>query len=132
MVLAAAVAFALAGAVSAKADPVPPTCSYTLAGPQVVQLSGTNVVTATLSPAACDRSVAYQAVACVQMQGDDGPGQCAQQNGILMAQVFYQPYRPGATYVATGRGCASTGNPPRESVSRRAPSPQRCNPAVSR
>ncbi len=113
MVLTAAVAFALAGAVSAKADPVPATCSYTLARPQVVQLSGTNVVTATLSPTACDRSVAYQAVACIQMQGDDGPGQCAQQNGILMAQVFYQPYRPGATYMATGRGCAITGNPPR-------------------
>jgi hypothetical protein len=112
MVLTAAVAFALAAAVPAKADPEPPTCSYTLAGPQVVQLSGTNVVTATLSPAACDRSVAYQAVACVQMQGDDGPGQCAQENGILMAQV-YLPYRPGATYIATGRGCASTGNPPR-------------------
>ena len=113
MVLTAAAAFALAGAVPAKADPAPPTCSYTLAGPQVVQMAGTNVVTATLSPAACDRSVVYQAVACVQMQGDDGPGQCAQQNGILMAQVFYQPYRPGATYMATGRGCASTGNPPR-------------------
>jgi len=113
MVLTAAVAFSLAGAVLAKADPAASTCSYTLAGPQVVQLSGTNLVTATLSPAACDRSVAYQAVACVRMQGDDGPGQCAQQNGILMAQVFYQPYRPGATYMATGRGCASTGNPAR-------------------
>ena len=113
MVLTAAVVFSLAGAVPAKADPAASTCSYTLAGPQVVQLSGTNVVTATLSPAACDRSVPYQAVACVQMQGDEGPGQCAQQNGILMAQVFYQPYRPGATYIATGRGCANTGNPPR-------------------
>ena len=112
-VVTAAVAFALAGAVPAKADPAPPACSYTLAGPQVVQLSGTDVVTATLSPAACDRSVVFQAVACVQMQGEDGPGQCAQQNGILTAQVFYQPYRPGATYIATGRGCASTGNPPR-------------------
>lgn len=113
MVLIAALAFALTGAGPAKADPAPPTCSYTLAGPQVVQLSGADVVTATLSPAACDRSVAYQAVVCVHMEGEDGPGQCAQQNGILVAQVFYQPYRRGATYVATGRGCASTGNPPR-------------------
>jgi hypothetical protein len=112
MVLTAALALALAGGVSATADAEPATCSYTLAGPQVVQLSGTNVVTATLAPRACDHAVAYQSVACVQMQGDDGPGQCAQQNGILMAQVFYQPYRPGATYIATGRGCASTGNPP--------------------
>ncbi|RDH79732.1 hypothetical protein DVS77_05925 [Mycolicibacterium moriokaense] len=111
MVLTAVMAFALVGAVPAEADPAP-TCAYTLTGPQVVQLSGTNVVTATLSPAACNQSVAYQAVACVRMQGDDGPGQCAQQNGILMAQVFYQPYRQGATYIATGRGCAGTGNPP--------------------
>jgi hypothetical protein len=114
MVLAVTVAFALAGAVPAKAEPPPPPCSYTLSGPQVVQLSGTNVVTATLSPAGCNQSVGYLMVACVQLQGSDGPGQCAQQNGILTAQVFYQPYRPGATYIATGRGCANTGNPPQQ------------------
>jgi hypothetical protein len=113
MVLTAAVALALAGtATVAHAGPAPSTCSYTLSPPQVVQLSGTNVVTSTLSPAGCDQSTAYQTVACVQRQGSDGPGQCAQQTGILTAQVFYQPYRPGATYVATGRGCANTGNPP--------------------
>jgi hypothetical protein len=113
MVLTAAVALALAGtAAVAHAGPAPPPCSYTLSPPQVVQLSGTNVVTATLSPAGCNQSTAYLTVACVQMQGSDGPGQCQQQNGTLTAQVFYQPYRPGATYVATGRGCADTGNPP--------------------
>jgi hypothetical protein len=103
MVLVAAVTLALAGtaAVVAQAEPAPPPCAYTLSPPHVVQLSGTNVVTATLSPAAC-----------MQLQGSDGPGQCMQQNGILTAQVFYQPYRPGATYVSTGRGCADTGNPP--------------------
>jgi hypothetical protein len=78
----------------ANAEPSAPPCSYRLSPPQVVQLSGTNVVTATLSPAACDRSTAYQTVACVQLQGSDGPGQCAQQNGILPAQVFYQPTGP--------------------------------------
>jgi hypothetical protein len=113
MVLTAAVALALAGtAAVAQAEPAPPPCSYTLSPPQVVQLSGSNVVTATLSPAGCNQSTAYMTVACVQLQGSDGPGQCQQQNGILTAQVFYQPYRPGATYVATGRGCANTGNPP--------------------
>jgi hypothetical protein len=113
MVLAAATVLAFAGTgVVARAEPSPPPCSYSLSPPQVVQLSGTSVVTATLSPAGCDRSVAYQTVACVQLQGSDGPGQCQQQNGILTAQVFYQPYRPGATYIATGRGCANTGNPP--------------------
>jgi len=113
IVFTAAVVLTLGGtAAVAHAEPSPPPCSYRLSPPQVVQLSGTNVVTATLSPAACNRSTAYLTVACVQLQGSDGPGQCAQQNGILTAQVFYQPYRAGATYVSTGRGCANTGNPP--------------------
>ena len=113
MVLAAAATLALSGiAPVANAEPSEPACEYTLTPPQIVPLGGTNAVTATLSPAACNRSNAYLAVACVQLQGSDGPGQCAQQNGLLTAQVFYQPYRPGATYVATGRGCATTGNPP--------------------
>jgi hypothetical protein len=114
MVLTAAAALALAGTapVVARAEPSPPPCAYTLTPPQVVQLSGTNVVTATLTPAACDQSDTYLLVACVQLQGSDGPGQCAQGQGILPAQVYYQPYRPGATYISTGRGCSLKGNPP--------------------
>jgi hypothetical protein len=113
MVFTAAVLLALAGiAPVASAEPSQPPCEYTLSPPQVVPLGGANAVTATLSLAACNHSTAYLTVACVQLQGSDGPGQCAQQSGILTAQVFYQPYRPGATYVATGRGCATTGNPP--------------------
>jgi hypothetical protein len=114
MALPAAAALALAGtAAVAGASPSPPPCAYTLSPPQVVQLSGTKVVTAKLTPAACDRSDSYLLVACVQLQGSDGPGQCAQGQGILPAQVYYQPYRPGATYISTGRGCSSKGNPPR-------------------
>jgi hypothetical protein len=113
MVLTGAAVLALAGiAPVASAQPSPPTCQYTLSPPHVGSLGGANAVTATLSLAGCDQSVGYMTVACVQLQGSDGPGQCAQQNGILTAQVFYQPYRPGATYIATGRGCANTGNPP--------------------
>jgi hypothetical protein len=114
MVLAASVALTVAGTADvAHAEPSPPTaCSYTLSPPQVVQLSGTNVVTATLSPAACERSEPYLSVACVQLQGSDGPPKCQQGEGNLTAQVYYAPYRPGATYIATGRGCALTGNPP--------------------
>ena len=114
MVLIATVALTIAGSAGvASAEPSPPPCSYTLSPPHVVQLSGTSVVTATLSPAGCDRSNPYLQVACVQLQGSDGPGQCAQADGNLPAQVYFAPYRPGATYVSTGRGCASTGNPPR-------------------
>src|SRR5258708_12831250 len=67
---------------------------------------------ATLTPAACDQSDSSLLVACVQLQGSDGPGQCAQGQGILPAQVYFQPYRPGATYISTGRGCSLKGNPP--------------------
>ena len=113
MALIAAAALALAGtAAVADASPSPAPCAYTLTTPHVAQLSGTNVVTATLTPAACDQSDSYLLVACVQLQGSDGPGQCAQGEGILPAQVYYQPYRPGATYISTGRGCSSKGNPP--------------------
>jgi len=108
----AAVALPLAGTTGvATAEPASP-CAYNLSPPQVVQLSGTDVVTATLSPAACDQSNVFLSVACLQIQGGAGPGRCEQNNGPLVAQVYYAPYKPGATYVSTGRGCASKGNPP--------------------
>jgi hypothetical protein len=113
MVLSATAALALAGITPvASAGPNQPSCQYTLSPPQVVPLGTGSAVTSTLSIGACNQSIAYLTVACVQLQGGDGPGQCAQQNGTLTAQVYFQPYRPGATYVATGRGCANTGNPP--------------------
>lgn len=96
----------------AGAQPAESPCNYTLTAPTVVSVSGTAMVTATVSPAACDGAVAFQTVACIQMQGASGPAQCVQGKGIKPAQVFYQPYRPGATYTSTGRGCASKGNPP--------------------
>lgn len=113
MVLAA-VALTLPGtAGQASAEPGGPTaCSYTLSPPHVVQVSGTSMVTATVSPAACDQAESQLSVACVQLQGGEGPPKCQQGNGILTAQVYFAPYRPGATYIATGRGCALTGNPP--------------------
>jgi hypothetical protein len=113
MAIAAAAAVTLAGITPvADASPNPQACAYTLSPPEVVQLSGTNVVKATLTLGACDQSNSYLLVACVQLQGSDGPGQCAQGEGFLPAQVYYQPYRPGATYISTGRGCATKGNPP--------------------
>lgn len=114
-VLAVALTFAATTGV-AQAEPSPPkTCSYTLSPPHIVQISGTDVVTATLSPASCDESTVYLSAVCVQLQGSDGAEQCDQGQGIIPAQVYYQPYRPGATYVATGRGCAVKGNPPQPS-----------------
>ena len=96
----------------ASAEPAVSACDYRLSLPHVVAVSGTDMVTVTMAPAACDRATPHQSVACVQLQGGSGPGKCAQSNGPLTAQVFLSPYRPGATYVATGRGCATKGNPP--------------------
>ncbi|MGV0717608.1 hypothetical protein ABQE93_19600 [Mycolicibacterium sp. XJ662] len=96
----------------AGAEPQTSPCDYTLSAPHVVDVSGTPMVTATLKPAACNRAQVFSTVACVQLEGASGPGQCARQNGLLTAQVYYAPYQPGATYVSTGRGCANVGNPP--------------------
>ncbi len=111
-VLAAATLVLGATPAVAGAQPAPSACNYDLTPPSVVNVSGTNMVTATLSPGACDGANTFQMVACLQMQGSSGPAQCARNNGLLPAQVFFQPYHPGTTYTATGRGCASKGNPP--------------------
>jgi hypothetical protein len=111
--LAAAVAVTAIGASqNAVAGAEPAACSYTLSRPHVVQVSGIEMVTATMEPTACDGANPYLSVACVQLQGEPGPGRCRQNNGPLTARVYLSPYRPGATYVATGEGCASKGNPP--------------------
>lgn len=103
----------VAPAVFAGAQPAAgPLCDYTLTEPHVVQVSGTSMVTASISPAGCHEANAYLSVACLQVQGSQESARCEQNNGPLVAQVFYAPYRPGATYVSTGRGCATTGNPP--------------------
>jgi hypothetical protein len=112
LLIAAAVLPVGGTAALAGAGPAPSTCTYNLSPPQVVPVSGTDMVTATLSTGACDQSTTYLSVACLQEEGSPGPPRCGHNNGLLTAQVFYAPYRPGATYVSTGRGCASTGNPP--------------------
>ncbi len=113
MVVVAPVVLLLSPAAGvAGADPQTPPCDYTLSAPYVVDVSGTAMVTATLEPAACDRANVTSTVACVQLEGASGPGQCKQNNGLLPARVYYAPYQPGKTYVSTGRGCANVGNPP--------------------
>jgi hypothetical protein len=93
----------------AGADPGPQPCSYTLSPPHIVQVSGTNVVTATLSPAGCGQAQSFSSAACIQLQGSDAPEQCQQNVGTATAQIYYAPYRPGATYVSTGKGCSNVG-----------------------
>jgi hypothetical protein len=112
MFLIAAATLPIAGTAAVAVAEPPPTCTYTLSAPQVVDVSGTQMVTATISPGACERSNVFLSVACLQRQGSPEAPKCESNNGMLPAQVFYAPYQPGATYVSTGKGCANTGNPP--------------------
>lgn len=95
------------GASGAHAQPPPPgtPCSFTLSPPEVVQVSGGDMVTATMTPAGCGGPFTPRlSVACIQ--GADSTTQCTQARGTDPAQVF-TPYRPGATYTSTGRGLGS-------------------------
>nr|WP_090341045.1 hypothetical protein [Mycolicibacterium malmesburyense] len=96
----------LLGVGSAGAQPPQPACGYTISPPQVVNTDGVSKVTATVTFYACGAPFqpAYS-VACVHRAGHDSQGQCTQARGPATAQVFFEPYQPGATYTASGRGC---------------------------
>ncbi|MFV8053879.1 hypothetical protein [Mycobacterium sp. 48b] len=96
----------IAGAIAtpAHAEPAPP-CSFELSPPSVVHVDGADMVSATVSPAACGAPADPRfSVACLQRQDNASPVQCNQGRGAQPAQVL-TPFRPGATYVSTGRGC---------------------------
>ncbi|MCV7238721.1 hypothetical protein A5765_07985 [Mycolicibacterium celeriflavum] len=96
----------LLGATTAEAQPPPPACGYTLSPPQVVNTGGVSKVTATVSFIACGAPFRpAMSVACVHIAGPDSQGQCTQARGPAAAQVYFEPYQPGATYIASGRGC---------------------------
>jgi hypothetical protein len=105
--LCAAMGLALSGvlgATGAHAQPAPPgtLCAFELSPPQVVQVSGAAMVTATLTPASCAGPFRpHLSVVCVQ--GADAPPLCTQARNTDTAQV-YMPYRPGLTYTSSGRG----------------------------
>lgn len=96
----------LLGAGAVNAQPPQPACGYTLSPPQVVNTGGVSKVSATVSFIACGAPFqpAYS-VACVHRAGHDSQGQCTQARGPAAAQVFFEPYQPGAQYIASGRGC---------------------------
>jgi hypothetical protein len=86
----------------AQAQPVPP-CAFTLSPPQVVQVDGVSKVTATVTPAGCAGPFRpNMSVACLHLGGH---GQCMQARDDETAQVYLEPYQPGATYESSGRGC---------------------------
>lgn len=103
---------ALSGAGHAAAAPADPGCATTLSAPQVIDVSGTAMVSASASPGACNRAEPQLQVACLQRVGSTVAPVCVQAEGPGTARVNFAPYTPGASYVATGRSCANAGSPP--------------------
>ncbi|GAC1398249.1 MAG: hypothetical protein NVSMB60_09050 [Mycobacterium sp.] len=105
--------FVLGSCGAAAADPssdgaAQPSCTYTLSSPELVQVSGVTMVSATLAPFPCTGSINPNSMTvCVKAQGDYTNGQCAFESRPVAAQVYFAPYRRGTTYVSTGRGCGS-------------------------
>jgi hypothetical protein len=94
------------------ADPAPtpvvPSCVYTLSDPQVVQVGEARMATATIKPFPCFGSITpNSSTVCLKPLVGNYGQKCADGYGPAGAQV-YQVYRPGITYVVTGRGCGST------------------------
>jgi hypothetical protein len=93
---------------TAPANSQPPACGYTLSPPQVVQTPSGSTVTATVTLVDCAGSFRPElSVACVHVAGQDSQGVCAQARGPAVAQAYFQPYQPGATYISSGRGCGT-------------------------
>ena len=88
----------------ASAEPWPPSpCGFSISAPQVVDVGGVPKVTATVTSTACGVAASpYQSVACVEVLGQQRSS-CMQ--GVDTAQVYFEPYTPGATYISRGRGC---------------------------
>lgn len=100
----------------ASAEPGDAACEFRLTAPTVIDVSGRAMVTATVEPAGCAVAAEpTQSVVCIAIEGGAGSSpaeQCVTAAGPGTARVEFAPYRPGAVYTATGRGCASVGNPP--------------------
>jgi hypothetical protein len=112
-----AVAMALSGAFcpsisSASPDDSSGRCTFGITPPTVVPVSGVSYVLATLRPGPCTLEASpFQSTVCLSIEGQDSNGQCTTRPGTETAEV-YVAYRPGATYVEKGRGCAGITVPP--------------------
>jgi hypothetical protein len=79
-------------------------CSFVLDPPKVVNISGTNLVTASVHTGSCTMHAHTQITVCLSVEGGDSAGQCSWAGTPNPATVYY-PYRQGATYVVKGQGC---------------------------
>lgn len=73
----------------------------------MLAVSGVNYVIATVHPGTCTLHAHTEATVCLSVEGSDSAGQCGSAYDPQPAVVYY-PYRPGATYVVKGTGCADT------------------------
>ena len=65
------------------------------------------MVTATLAHGPCTGDIQPNSMTvCVEMLGGDKPS-CEFHPTFDPVQVYFAPYRPGATYRSTGRGCGN-------------------------
>jgi hypothetical protein len=109
-VLAASCMMTAAAAGATPGPTAPVECDFTMSAPYVVDVAGTQMVTATVVPAVCPGAVPTVMEACLSVPGK--VGRCDSSNGITMAQVYLAPYVPGVNYTARGRGCAAITSPP--------------------
>lgn len=86
-------------------------CAYTMDAPSVVDVSGTKMVTATITPAACTGPVNSNSTQVCLSTAGLVMDRCAFNTGQGAAQAYFGPYVPGATYTAKGRGCAGSYRP---------------------
>jgi len=64
------------------------------------------MVLATVKAGPCTMdAIPNESVVCLSIKGGDSQSQCGNKIGADPA-LIYLPYRPGATYVVTGQGCA--------------------------
>lgn len=97
---------------SASPDDSSGRCTFGITPPTVVPVSGVSYVLATLRPGPCTlEAIPMKSTVCLSIQGDDSGGQCAYGPGSETAEL-YVAYRPGATYVEKGQGCAGLVVPP--------------------
>ena len=112
-VLPVAAGLAMAGltVATAHADPAPdassqPSCAFTLTPPSVVNVSGTQMVTATLTPGPCTGNITINGwTVCIELKDSEVKSQCNFHPWWDPVQIYFAPYRAGGTYVATGRAC---------------------------
>lgn len=84
------------------------SCSFVLTPPKVVQVSDTSMVLATVKPGPCTRdAIPNRSTVCLSIAGTSAPAACGDKVGPEPALVYY-PYRAGATYVVTGKGCVDS------------------------